>query len=251
MSKQKSKWELFSRIKQRNDAQEKPVDLSRYAGLIVVLCFVGVYGALRVLSPRREAAQVKFVEGHGGEPTQDDGSRPESRLKNPFSGLEYDKAQRLRETSALGMAISLSVLAGNTSPGRLPDNVTDIFRVLNAANLLPPGIKFNNGILSSDQSVFRVAYRRDPLSFEVLATPRSAQGTQLLFRFPLAENEPNSVLYFEARRDQRAPGPLLTTEQLSASGWKIRHWQGDTLPLDTATLDSLNEQNALLSTTDK
>jgi len=251
MSKQKSKWELFSRIKQRNDAQGKPVDLSRYAGLLVVLCFVGIYGALRVLSPLKESAQVKFVEPHGGEPTRDDGYQSESQLKNPFSGLEYDKAQRLRETSALGMAISLSVLAQNSPTGRLPENITGIFRVLNTAHLLPPGIKFNNGILSSDKSTFRVAYRREPLSFEVLATPRSAQGTQLLFRFPLQQSEPNSVMYFEARRDQPAPIALLTTEQLSASGWKIRHWQGDTLPLDDATLDSLNEQNALLSTTDK
>lgn len=251
MSKEQSKWALFSRIRRTLNALRKSSNPSRYAGLLIVLCFVGVYGALRVISPHKESAQVRFVEGQGGEPTQDDSSRPESRLKNPFSGSEYDKAQRLRETSALGMAISLSVFAENSPTGRLPENITGIFRVLNAAHLLPPGIKFNNGILSSDQSIFRVAYRREPLSFEVLATPRSAQGTQLLFRFPLQKSEPNSVMYFEARRDQPAPIALLTTEQLSASGWKIRHWQGDTLPLDTATLDSLNEQNALLSTTDK
>lgn len=247
MSKQNSKLGFVSRIKQRLEAQRKSAEMSRYTGLLVVLCFVGVYGAFRVLTPRRDAAQVKFVEGHGGEPTQEDGSQPGSRLKNPFSGSEYDKALRLRETSALGMAISLSVLGENKPSGRLPDNVNDIFRVLNAAHLLPPGIQFNNGNLSSDQSIFRVGYRREPLSFEVLATPRSAVGTQLLFRFPLQQSEPNSVMYFEARRDQPAPMALLTTEQLSASGWKIRHWQGDTLPLDTATLNSLNEQYALLN----
>lgn len=246
MSKLRTKSGFFSRIKQRLEAHRKSIDLSRYAGVLVVLCFVAVYGVLRVLSPQREAAQVKFIEAYGGEPSQD-GIPSESQLKNPFSGPEYEKALRLRETSALGMAISLSVLTENTRTGRLPGDVTEICRNLNSANLLPPGIRFNNGIISSDQSTFHVAYQREPFSFEVLATPRSAQGTQLLFRFPLPQSEPNSILYFEARRDQRAPGALLTTEQLSASGWKIRHWQGDTLSLDTATLDSLKEQNALLN----
>ena len=130
---QQSKWGFFSRIKQNHDARRKSVDLSRYAGVLIVLCLVGVYGALRVISPHKESAQVRFVESQGGEPKQNDSSRPESRLKNPFYGSEYDTAQRLRETSALGMAISLSVFAENSPTGRLPENITGIFRVLNAA----------------------------------------------------------------------------------------------------------------------
>jgi hypothetical protein len=246
MSKLRTKWGFFCWIKQKLEAQRKSINLSRYAGVLVVLCFVGVYGALRVLSPQREAAQVKFIEAYGGEQSQA-GIPSESQLKNPFSGPEYEKALRLKETSALGMAISLSVLVENTRTGRLPGNVTEICRSLNSTNLLPPGIQFNNGIISSDQSTFYIAYQREPFSFEVLSTPRSDHGTQLLFRFPLPQSEPNSVLYFEARRDQPLPEALLTTEQLSALGWKIRHWQGDALSLDTATLDSLKEQNALLN----
>ncbi|HQU93597.1 MAG TPA: hypothetical protein PLK77_14940, partial [Pyrinomonadaceae bacterium] len=76
--------------------------------------------------------------------------------------------------------------------------------------------------------------------------PRSDRGSQLLFRFPLPESEPNSILYFEANRDKPTPDALLTTEQLSASGWKIRHWRGEALTLNAPTLESLREQSELL-----
>jgi hypothetical protein len=245
MSKSESKLGLFSRVRQRLGAIRQLIDVSRHAGVLVVLFVVGIYGTFRILSPRNEAAQVRFIETGGSEPDKDL-STTESQIKNPFSGPEYDNAVRLREASALGMAVSLSVLSLNTETGKLPGSVAVITRHLDRARLLPPGIRYKGGTIVSDQSTFQLAYRREPLSFEVLAIPRSDQGSQLLFRFPLPQSEPNTVLYFEALRDKAIPTALSTTEQLSALGWKIRHWRGDTITLNSATVDSLKEQSAFL-----
>jgi len=245
MSKLESKLGLFSRIKQKLGSTRQSMDLSQHVGVLVVLCFVGIYGTFRILSPQNEAAQVRFIETNGSESDQDL-STAQSQIKNPFFGPEYDNAVRLKEASALGMAVSLSVLSLNTQTGRLPGSVAEITRHLEKARLLPPGIQYNSETIVSEQSTFQLAYRREPLSFEVLAIPRSDQGSQLLFRFPLPQSEPNTVLYFEALRDKAIPTALSTTEQLSASGWRIRHWRGDVISLNSATIDSLKEQSAFL-----
>jgi len=234
----------FSKIKQTNRVL-KSIDLSRYAGVLVVLCFVGLYGLVKILSPQNDSAQVRFVEAPGIESSEEKRDA-EARLKDPFSGPEHDHAVRLRETSALGMAASLSVLSFDHRTLELPRNVTGIIGNLSASELWPPGIELRNGVISSERSIFHIAYRREPFSFEVLAIPRSDHGSQLLFRFPLPQSEPNSILYFEADRDRPIPSALLTTEQLSASGWKIRHWRGDALTLNSSTLESLREQSSLL-----
>lgn len=241
MSKQSG---LYSSIKRRILGIQS-VELSRYAGVSVVICFVGVYGIFRILSPANNAVQVRFVEASGHESSERKIDL-EKQLKDPFSGPEHDHALRLRETSAVGMAISLSALSYNARNSTLPQNVAGIIKHLTSSKLWPPGIELRNGVISSEQSIFHLAYRREPFSFEVLAIPRTDHGSQILFRFPLPQSEPNSVLYFEANRDQPMPDALLTTVQLSASGWKIRHWRGDALTLNATTIESLREQSSLL-----
>lgn len=236
--------DLFANFKRRIRLI-KSVQLSRYAGVSVVLCFVGVYGLFRIISPANNSVQVRFVEAPGHESSEEK-TESEKQLKDPFSGAEHDHALRLRETSALGMAISLSALSFNTRTSTLPHNVSGIVGNLTASKLWPPGIEPRNGVIASEQSIFHIAYRREPFAFEVLAVPRSDQGSQLLFRFPIPQSEPNSILYFEAKRDQPTPSPLLTTEQLSASGWKIRHWRGNALTLNATTIESLREQSSLV-----
>ncbi len=124
-----------------------------------------------------------------------------------------------------------------------------MLRHLNAARLLPPGVQSTSATITSERSRFHIVYRREPFSFEVLAVPKSDLGSQLLFRFPLPQSEPNTVLYFEALRDRPFPGALSTVEQLSASGWRIRHWRGDVLSITSATHDSLKEQSDYLRNT--
>ncbi|MGH9948915.1 MAG: hypothetical protein ACRD6X_17210 [Pyrinomonadaceae bacterium] len=241
MNRTESKLGLFSAIKQS-------VVRTQYAGLLVVVCVVGIYGFVRILMPQSETAQVRFVETRGLE-FEKETSPTGLRTEDPFSGLEYDNAVRLRETSALGMAISLSVLWLNASDGKLPENLDRIIRHVNAARLLPPGIQSNSATITSERSRFHIVYRRQPFSFEVLAVPKSDLGSQLLFRFPLPQSEPNTVIYFEALRDRPVPAALSTVEQLSASGWRIRHWRGDVSSITSATYNSLKEQSEYLRNT--
>ncbi len=56
MNKSESKLGLYSRIKKRLGTISQTVDLSRQVGVLVVLCFVGIYGTFRILSPQNEAA---------------------------------------------------------------------------------------------------------------------------------------------------------------------------------------------------
>ena len=106
MNRTEPKLGIFSTIKQS-------VVRTQYAGLLVVVCVVGIYGFVRILMPQSETAQVRFVETRGLE-SEKESSPTGPQTEDPFSGLEYDNAVRLRETSALGMAISLSVLSLNT-----------------------------------------------------------------------------------------------------------------------------------------
>ena len=239
-----SKWNPQS---SRTEKSGRRKDFSRYVGVLVVVSIVGAYGLVRVLSSQKDGAQVKFVET-SAEASAEEFLRSEQQLKDPFSGPEYDKAVRLREVSALGMAISLSVVSISNRTGHLPGNATEIRSFLKVAKLLPPGIDLSDGALSSERSNFHLAYRPEPFSFEVLASPKTDKGTQLLFRFPLLNTEPNSILYFEAFADQPKPTPLLSAEQLNASGWRIRHWRGDVLSLNAPTLDALEAQMDLPKT---
>ena len=234
---------FLSTLSKKIRAARSSIDLSRYTGLIVVLSLVAIYGTFRIVSTRADSAQLRFVEFQRTALNQDSNASGQV-LKDPFSGKDYEQAVRLRETSALGMAISLAVITISSTTGKFPDNTGEIGRQLVSMKLTPPGVQLIDGSYISDQSSFKVSYRREPLSFEVLAIPRSTDGTQLLFRFPIPSSGQNSIFYLEAGHNQPTPPSLAEIEQLTASGWKIRHWRGDVLPLNTEILDSLKEQEA-------
>lgn len=220
-------------------------ELSRYIGVLIVVLLVAGYGLVRVLSPQNNAAQVRFVETSPDE-NQDLLEPPSTYTKWPLAGSEYEEAVRLRQTAALGMAISLTVLSSKTETGNLPRTAGDISRIIANSRLWPPGVQIVDGVISSDESLFQIAYSNEPFSFSVLGVPRSDSGSQVLFKFPIPASEPNSVLYFEAVRDKPTPLLLETSEQLAARGWKIRHWRGDSLPLTAATVEALREQSTSL-----
>jgi|GEM_PF-6134319 len=89
MNRTESKLGLFSTIRQL-------VVRTQYAGLLVVVCVVGIYGFVRILMPQTETAQVRFVETRGLE-SEKESSPTGPQNEDPFSGIEYDNAVRLRE----------------------------------------------------------------------------------------------------------------------------------------------------------
>ena len=218
---------------------------SHYGTVLFILLTVGVYIVVRITAPSAARhAQMRFIENAGSDaPYRDAGT--EVTYREPLSGSAYDTALRLRETGALGLAVSLSVFAREASTGNAPVNSFDVIHDVAARKLLPPGIQIDNGSFQSILSDLRFSYRSDPLSFEILALPKES-GPALLLRFPLPPNESNSIMYFESQMPAQLPVPFSTIEQITGAGWKVRHWRGDALPLNETVIRELRENNEWL-----
>ena len=146
------------------------------------------------------------------------------------------------------MAISLSSFDEFRVNGKFPATVREILTGLQKRSLLPPGIEIKEGALRSTLSELKLNYQVEPFSFEILSLPiNNAGGPAVLFRFPLPPTEANSVMYFEAQNPVQLPTPFSTSEQITAAGWKIRHWRGEAMPLNETVIRDLREQNEWLN----
>ena len=224
-----------------------PVDPSRSGAVLLTILLVGIYITARLTAPSdAPRAQLRFVENSSAE-TSDVESESHVSYREPLSGTAYETALRLREAGALGIAVSLSVFATQAAVGRPPQTPIESMRDVAYRKLLPPGIEISDGSFRSDVSDFRFSFRDDPLSFEILALPKDrGTGPALLLRFPLPPSEANSVMYFESANTSQIPAPFSTYEQVTAAGFKIRHWRGDALPLNDAVIRELREQDGWL-----
>lgn len=193
-----------------------------------------------------DPAQLRFVENSTG-PITESASTAGETLKPVFTGEAHDTVQRLRECGALLMAVSLSAFEEFRTHGKFPPSLGEILTGIQKRSLLPPGIEIRDGAFHSSLSELKLSYRSDPFSFEILSSPSNeAQGPAMLFRFPLPPSGANSVMYFESSRQEVLPVPFGTTEQLVAAGWSIRHWSGETLPLDEMAVRDLRENDEWL-----
>lgn len=222
----------------------KLFDPSRSGALLFTMLLVGIYIAGRiVVSSGSQHAQLRFVEESNAEPS-DVGSGSQVSYREPLSGTAYDSALRLREAAALGMAVSLTVFARHAATDSAPVTHYDVIHEMAARKLLPPGIEIENGSFRSGVSDLRFSYRSEPPSFEILSLPKDrAVGSALMLRFPLPPSETNSVMYFESLDPVQVSAPFSTNEQITATGWRIRHWRGDALPLNEAAVRELREQD--------
>lgn len=212
----------------------------------IVSLLVLLYAVAFNYRRNHDPAQVRFVENAAeaaAEPAADAGPT----LKPVFSGEAHDTAQRLRECGALLMAISLSAFEDFRTHGSFPAKDHALLRGIQTRSLLPPGVEVVNGELYSSFSELKLNYRPEPFSFEILAMPSDgSQGQPMMFRYPLPLAGANSVTYFESRHPHILPTPFSTAEQLAAEGWTIRHWRGETLPLDEAAVRDLQEHDEWL-----
>lgn len=225
----------------------KLFDPLRSGALLLAILLVGIYITVRLTAPSdAKHAQLRFVENRSAE-TSDVEAESQVSYREPLSGTAYDTALRLREAGALGMAVSLAVFATQAAGGRPPQGPIEVVRDVAHRKLLPPGIEIAESSFRSSVSDFRFSFRDDPLSFEILALPKDRiTGPALLLRFPLPPSETNSVMYFESANSLQVPAPFSTNEQITAAGWKIKHWRGDALPLNDAVMRDLREQDGWL-----
>lgn len=219
-----------------------------YRHLCTLLLVFLVYLWAKAYADHREAAQLKFVETVSQQ-TNAPASFETEAVKDVFSGDAYATAARLREAGALLMAVSLSSFEEVRAGGKFPATGGEVLSGLQTRSLLPPGIEIKDGALRSAMSELKLNYRAEPFSFEILSMPaRGAGGPALLFRFPLPPAEANSVMYFEAPDIVPLRTPFSATEQITASGWKIRHWRGEALPLNERSIRELREHDEWLKT---
>lgn len=218
-----------------------------YRALITLLLVVALYFTARIFyGGQDKTAQLKFVESPSDQTAAS--STPEVETFKPvLSGGAYETAMRLRESGALLMAVSLSSFEEFRVNGRFPATVAEILAGLQERSLLPPGTEIKDGALRSTLSELNLNYRAEPFGFEILSLPISKTGSSaILFRFPLPPAEANSVMYFEAQNSVKPPAPFSTNEQVTAAGWKIRHWRGDAVPLNETVIRELREHDEWL-----
>ena len=214
--------------------------------LVIVASLVLLYAVAINYRRSHDPAQLRFVENPTG-PTAESAADAGQTLKPVFTGEAHDTVQRLRECGALLMAVSLSAFEDFRTQGKFPAGLGEILTGIQKRSLVPPGIEIMDSTFHSTLSNLKLSYRSNPFSFEIISSPsEGVEGPALLFRFPLPPSAANSVMYFESSKLQALPPPFSTTEQLAGAGWTIRHWQGETLPLDEASVRELQENDAWL-----
>lgn len=219
-----------------------------YHSLCLALLSFLIYVAARTFSSHGDPAQLRFVDSPT-EPIVDSAVGADQTVKPVFTGEAHDTAQRLRECGSLLIAVSLSAFEEFRVHGRFPANIDAILTGIQKRSLMPPGIEIRNGAFHSSLSELKLSYRSDPFSFEIFSLPsKEVQGPAMLLRFPLPPSGTNSIIYFESSKQQVFPALFSTAEQLAATGWTIRHWRGEALPLEEAAVRDLREQDAWLKT---
>ena len=219
------------------------------AALVVLL--LAVFGGLRYLNSQKSSAQVKFVEQENFDISENDESET-AQFSPPeiFTGEVYSTSVRLRETGALGMAMTLDVFGDFAETKRLPENLEQIRANVINKGLLPPGLGFKSGELQSASSVFTIRYQREPLRFEVLSRPKKPEqpSPALLMRFPLTSLDDKTITYFQSSSVSvyDTPPPFAPLDRVVAAGWTIQQWRGELLPKYANPAQILAEEKRLL-----
>lgn len=241
-------------IKKSSNALRSFVFSPTFNVVALVALLLLVFTGMRLFSARRNHAQVAFVEQPGFDQPET-ATAENSRYSAPeiFRGEVYETSVRLRETGALGMAMSLAVFAEFSEKKNIPANLETVLSAATARGLMPPEMIFENGEIVSPSSVFFVRYRSEPLAFEILSRPKkaAAKSPALMLRFPLASLDKRTITYFQspATNHFEMPEPFAPLDRIAAAGWTLEQWRGELLPKDANALQTLAEEKRLLSET--
>lgn len=219
----------------------------------LVVLLVAVFAGMHLFSANRNHAQVAFVEQAGfDQPETSNAGNRNTVAPEIFRGEVYDTTVRLRETGALGMAMSLAVFAEFSEKKNIPPNLETVLNAVKVRGLMPPEMAFANGKLESASSLLFVRYKSQPLSFEVLSSPKQSangQSPSLMMRFPLTSLDKRTITYFQSSATNRVetPEPFAPLDRIVAAGWTIEQWRGELLPKTENAKQLLDEEKKLLS----
>jgi hypothetical protein len=219
--------------------------------IALVVLLLSVIGGLRAYRGGQTlGAQIKFVEN--GQVKAPETESSGNRIYTPpeiFKGEVYDTCERLRETGALGMAVSLAVFAHHREQGSVPPNLERIWKFLGERNLMPPGLEFQNGELLSPSGTILVRYQSEPLRFEIFSRPRQdSTNPGILLRFPLVSLDRRTITYFQSAsvEGRDIPAPFAPLDEIISAGWTPSQWHGEMLPKSENILQILEVEKRLL-----
>lgn len=218
--------------------------------IALVILLLSVIFGLRTFRSGQTQAQIKFVEhSQFDAPETETGENRIYSAPEIFKGEVYDTSIRLRETGALGMAISLAVFAHHAEQGSVPPNLERIWKFLAERNLMPPGFGFQNGELLSPSGTILVRYQSEPLRFEILTRPKQdSTSPAILLRFPLTSLDGRTITYFQSASVNRfdIPAPFAPLEKIVSAGWTLERWRGELLPKPENINQILEDEKRLL-----
>lgn len=169
-------------------------------------------------SPEVEARVLDEQTGRGGA-RRAQGSRGRTFA---FQGEVYDQAEQLRQSGALAIAATL-LAASRSLEGKPIQTVESLLLGVDESGL-PPGLAHDDRTKSfnSDQAVFYLRYRAEPLGVEVLSIgTRAGDGVAIIVRVPDDSFSENALTYYMiSKAGLHAPRAFTPAAQLIASGWR-------------------------------
>lgn len=152
-------------------------------------------------------------------PTLKTATKPSSL---PDDGEVYRTADRLREASAVALAVALYA-ADEEAKHRSSRSADTLFAGVRVAGLLPPGVTEESpDMLQSGRSRLSVRFRAEPLTIEVLSFPLSREdGPAIMIRIPSLDSGGNRGSLFIADRlgDISPPAPFASLTDCVRAGW--------------------------------
>lgn len=202
--------------------------------VILVVLMISVFGILRLAAGNRQSAQIRFREPSRPESVQKNDSAVShfARTTEIFEGEVYETSVRLRETGALGLAITLVLFNERAQEARA---VSTKFSTLAAAlveqKLLPPDLRLApDGQFESTMNKFEIRYDAQNARFEILAFGKDdPRKPAILLRFPYISLDGRNITYFQTVNSEAKPrpAPFVSIDKLVAGGWLPEQWRGE------------------------
>ncbi len=144
-------------------------------------------------------------------------------------------AERLRDSTAVAIAASTSVIEGSLR-GRIPRDAVELVAYIAQRKLIPSGwLTSESGVLQTPRGTIHVRYSPKELLVEVISVPRDRKdGPAILIRLPDLENTRAGARYFESMQLDGIvyPPPFAPIAEIIASGWQPRLFKQTPIPDD-------------------
>ncbi len=232
----------FKRVvtKQNSKADKSPANTTEkrqlfgsplFNVLLMVALILGISGFFKLLEWRKINAQtqIQFRDSEAATEVEKTKIENQRQTHQIFGGEVFDTSLRLRETAALGFAVCLSILDEAKQKRQIPGSTGSLLNAVISRDLMPPGLKIENGEIRSETSVIYIRYNLAPLQIEFVSLPQDSNfGPALMLRFPLGSADGKNITYFQSSKTENVRLPKAFApahEILRSGGWTSETWR--------------------------